>query len=231
VARVVTTDEIVLAPSWRHQIEDGHARTELLLHDGSEICSDKVGVVFNRLLDVGMSNFAASKREDRDYATMEMFALLLSWLSALACPVVNSPSPQGLAGATRHPALWLAMAARAGLPVLRIRITTSTRRFADPALSWVTPGDRPAWQYEPVERLHCSALVTGSEVHGCPSPELVKPCRHLAALCGLRLLRVDFCQTPKRPWVCIGADPCPDVADEAGLSALVRLLEESARTE
>lgn len=110
MARVVTTDEIVLAPSWRHQIEDGHARTELLLHYGSEICSDRIGVVFNRLRDVGMPNFTASKREDRDYATMEMFALLLSWLSALPCPVVNSPSPQGLAGATRHPALWLAMA-------------------------------------------------------------------------------------------------------------------------
>jgi hypothetical protein len=57
-------------------------------------------------------------------ARQELTAFFLSWLYALALPVINRPTPQGLAGQRRQRSEWLWLAAHAGLPMPRYRQTS-----------------------------------------------------------------------------------------------------------
>jgi hypothetical protein len=233
--KLILSDDIVQAPKWTHHVTTGTVNTELRLRDGARLSSDEIGIVFNRLRHVDMPHFAATKIEDREYAVMEMFALLVSWLAGLRCPIINPVSPVGLGDSVRHPATWQILASRAGLPALQFRMTSSRRRFPAPGLV-ILPGTvkettiaftRPAWLAEPVGESHRSVLVVGDHLCGNPPPGLVSPCRHLAKLSGLPLMAMHFSQSlqGKDRWVFTGADPFPIIRDENSLVTLVRFLE------
>src|SRR5215210_9151121 len=125
-SRIVTMEELIFAPSWVHRVEAGGTVTQVTLHDGCTLHSGEIGVVFNRLRHVDMPHFPPA---ERNYATAEMSALLLSWLEGMPCPIVNPAVPLGLGGAMRRPVQWFALAAEAGLPVPRVRLTSNLRRF------------------------------------------------------------------------------------------------------
>ena len=240
--RLASMEEIVCAPKWEHRLGPNGVQTELILGDGTMIRSDDIGVVFNRLRAVAVPRFAGAPDAERDYATMEMFALLLSWLRGLPCPVINPPSNQGLSGAHRHLAVWQLLAGKAGLPALRLRLTSNPRRYPDFALklSFCPSGgasaassaviDRPTLLAEAVGVHDYSALVIGDAVLGSPTPDLDEPCRRLARSCNQHLLRIYFSSTlePARPVVFTGADFFPDILDEKPLHVLITLLEETA---
>ena len=117
--RMVTMEELVLAPSWVHRVGDPSAGGGdcVRLPDGFELRGEGVAVVFNRLRYVYASNFAAAKKVDRDYAASEMHALALSWLDALPCALINRPSPQGLSGRQLSLVAWKLLAMQAGFSV------------------------------------------------------------------------------------------------------------------
>jgi len=244
--RVVSLDEIVLAPKWVYRIEEGHTCTELILHDGTVIQSHDIGVVFNRLQYVSMPHFTTAKREDRDYATMEMFALLVSWLAGLPCPVMNPVSSEGLNGPVYSSAKWQILAGKVGLPVFRFGMTSSVRRFPInngltrvPITSSATgsyghtpptlpTGHYPANFFEPLSDNVHTALVVGHRVFGGLPDDLTLACRHLADLTGLALLRLYFSSSRqgKAAWIFTGADPFPHITDTQSLCSLMLLLEE-----
>ena len=160
--KLVSAEEIVYAPRWVHRLADSPVESEITLHDGTLIRGPETGVVFNRLQRVDMPQFAPA---DREYALMEMHALILSWLLSLPCPVINAPAPQGLAGADRSPLAWQYLAAKAGLPC--------------------KPGAR-------VDDYRFSALAAGERVRGPLSAELHEGCVELARSAGVELLRLWF---------------------------------------
>src|SRR5215813_6254847 len=88
------------ALSWNHSItSDGDAHVELVLADGRTISSAREPAgVLNRLLQVPRSRIDQVGGEDKEYATQEMSALFLSWLSAWPGPMINKPRPEGLCG-------------------------------------------------------------------------------------------------------------------------------------
>ncbi|HEY7392539.1 MAG TPA: hypothetical protein VH640_28725 [Bryobacteraceae bacterium] len=70
--------------------------------------------------------------EEREYQAAEFHALLTFFLSALACPVVNRPSPQSLNGPCSSAIAWRCFAKREGLAVAPIKLDTDdTRHFFD----------------------------------------------------------------------------------------------------
>ena len=79
---VVTPEELVLAPRIRCLIPGTSGFT---LHNGVVLQERGIGVVFNRLRTAPVPHFENARPADRDYAQMELFALLLSWLASLPC--------------------------------------------------------------------------------------------------------------------------------------------------
>jgi hypothetical protein len=229
--RLVSMEEIVFAPRWSHTLNGAKAKAALTLHDGTEIRNDQIGVVFNRLQYLDMPHFATSDKADREYAVMEMFALFLSWLKAVPCPIINPISSQNLAGPIHSSLAWQQLAGQAGLPTVRMRLTSSLRRYSVAGLIPypVGPGgigNVPACLTEAAGDQSARAFVAGHQVLGDVPAELVPGCANLASLSGYDLLLIHFASLQNdRGWKFNGIDPYPAVTEPAAIDAIVRLLE------
>jgi len=236
--RLVTAEELVLAPRWAHHLDANGIGSQVRLHDGTTLDSAETGVVLHRLHSLDLPQFGGA---DRDYAVAEMSALLQSWLEGFPCPVINPVTTRGFF-VNRSPVGWLALATEAGLPVPRLRLTSNLRRFpADglpPADGSTLPvglslaGRRFAFLAEPPGPNAHSVLFAGEEVCGDLPPGLLPACRTLARLARTPLLRLHFTSGGRHgvEWLFSNAEPLP-VLDAAGLATVVRLLERAASDE
>jgi hypothetical protein len=239
---VRTPDEIVLAPLWEHRVDDARVRTHVRMHDQGTL--GKPSVVFNRISQLGAFPLQQSTAAEREYAYAEMAALLLSWLSGLECPVINRPSPTGLAGCINRPLVWQKLAKEAGLRAANVFITTSTRRFPVPSqlqrvpqLSFQAPHasqivriNQFGWYSDSAESNGDSIFVVGGEAIGNGSPSTLAGARQLAKLSGLDVMEVCFSTgagAPDGPSF-IGANACPQVTDPMIVAAIADLLEAKA---
>lgn len=243
--KLVSAGEIVFAPGWVHGLGEGPVASRVTLHDGTVIGGEAPALVFNRLRGVEMPQFAAASPEDREYAVMEMHALVLSWLQSLTCPVINAPSPQGLGGQVRGALAWQLLAAKAGLPTLPLRLTSSSRRYHAPDLIFhpadflgaalsaggrLPPGNLPAQFAGAVGSAVMSVLIAGRRVVGRMPPELVHGCLALARRANTEILLAHFAPAVDAPfgWVFTSADPMPLLTGPAETNAIVELLESRA---
>jgi len=240
-----TVDEVLAAPCWDHRISASGVMTEIRMHDGVRIGGRASSVIFNRVGFVEPPNFHNAAPADRDYARMELLALLLSWLADPGCPVVNRPAPGGLSGAMHRPLMWSRLAQVAGLTPLAMMATSSTRRFPQargavrrPDLSYTSgtfddglgrPNDF-SWFTAPVDAGHLSLLAIGGRIPQDAPEGLVESCRRLAQLADTDILRIDLVAQPASPsgWAFARADSCPHVSDPDSLLRIARLLESSA---
>ena len=248
VARVTMRD-LAQAHEFTQTLDGPRSRTTIRLRTGLTLDSDEIGVVLNRLRHVSVPQFTRSDRTDREYATMEMYALLISWLTSLRCPVVSRGGSSGLSAVPRSALEWFRLAANAGLRTPRLSMSSSLRRFAvsnmvplgndldaggrsSPALSSIV-GQRRGWFLEPFGPRRCSLYIAGGRVSGGLSPETKLAVRRLAASAGVSLARVDFCEAldPPHSWMFVGIDEWPDLVDPESISAVAALLESLAACE
>jgi hypothetical protein len=238
--RLVSLAELELSPAWQVHLDDSTRASSVRLHDGSTLSSDGPDVVFNRLQHVRMEHYAAAKPADREYALMEMFALMVSWLTSLPCPVLDRAAPDGLGGRPRSPIGWQILAGRAGLSPMRLLATTSLRRYRVPGWKELDPRlllpgmepvpvvahlDHPAVLAAPIGNETCSGVVVGNEVLGNLPAELVAPCLRLARLAGTTLLRCHFTRDGAgATWLFTGADPWLAEGDPAVADAVAQAL-------
>ena len=231
VVRLTSLDEIVFAPQWQHRVNSRNTKTTLTLHDGTVIHGDEVQVVFNRLRWLDTPFFVSASKQDREYAVMEMFGLIVSWLNSLSCPVVNGISPQGLGAPDYSPLAWHYLAGKAGLPTSRIRLTSSTRRYPLRELSTqrigaINTANAAAWLMEPASDRLAQVCVVGNHVISELGDEFKEPSLRLSSLTGLEILSIYFRQELRSAeWTFAGADVCPQFQDDRSLEAVVELLE------
>jgi hypothetical protein len=213
---LVTSDELLHGATWSHQIDSHGGCSEVQLADGRVLRSEDTGVVLQRLQPFDLPQFGA---QDRTYAVAEMSALLLSWLAALPCPVINPATPRSFC-IGQSPVRWLALASQAGLPLPRLRLTSNLRRF--PAYGLTAADGSVAQQWLPyagrsaaflaAPRGLCthSILLTGDACWG-PLPDALKPaCRALAQRAGTPLLRLNFnAHADRAGWTFASAEPMP----------------------
>lgn len=226
--KLISAEELVLAPRWLHVQESRsgpglNTRTSIELGDGCLLCSDRIGVVFNRLRAVPMPHFANATGADREYAVMEMYALLLSWVFSLPCPVFNRPTGRGLGGPERSLPEWLALAAKAGLPVHTYRFTSDPRRFRTRHAVPVR---------EPVAGLSTTTdcvqrVVVAGETFSCRPPiDAAYALYRLRDSSGCDLLQVDFAPCEETgEWKVAGASSFPEVGGAREVLAIVKMLE------
>jgi hypothetical protein len=119
---LVTASELVYEARWEHRVGAHGVTTTLTLADGRRLdCSDVDGVL-NRLLWLGTDDHLGASDVDRDYATAELQALVLSWLAGFGPRALNPPVPPSLGAPWCSSCEWRARALAAGA---RIRPYTS----------------------------------------------------------------------------------------------------------
>lgn len=164
---IVTMDELVMAPRWIHQLDDEHSHTRIELHDGRVIDSAELRGVLNRAVEPGSPTDGPAA----DFAQMEMRALLVSWLSSLACPVIDPPASNSLAGTACDPWSWQRLAHLHGVPA----------------------EGGPVGRVEPRDGEVVTALVVGDRCFGAPlGPELEPAVVALAAVAHAPILQLWF---------------------------------------
>lgn len=185
------------ATRWEHRIEGRDASVSITLGDGRTISSDAPLPILNRLSFIPTAQLRATAGADYGYAVQEIYAFYLSWLTAWPGPVLNRPSPLGLAGAYRHPSEWMLLGATAGLPCIPWEQSSED----DPTLVWMPP------------LFETLAFVVGGEAVLPPvlPPEMAPACAALAALAQTELLGIGFVRSGE-DWMMNGATPIPDLS-------------------
>jgi hypothetical protein len=218
--KLVSSEELIYAPHWSHRLGEPPPATEITLADRTVLSSEDLGVVFNRLRYVHMPHFGLASEADRNFAVMEMYALWLSWLESLPCPVINPASTRGLGAQERSQVEWLALASQAGLPAQGYAFSSDPRAFHSHrytaywrdqaydedgyrAMKEIPPilaGRHPTFYAEPTGEKRAEILVVGerviadlaiSELADQYTGQLI----HLARLAGCEWLKVAFAQT------------------------------------
>jgi hypothetical protein len=222
--RTVAPATLTTLATWRHRIVDGRASTTLRLPDGTWLADPPAAVVLNRTRWVITPTMASEV--DRQYAVMELHALLLSWLAGLRAAVVNPPTPANLAGVGLAELDLLARLARRGLPVRTLELTTQRRA------SSAVPGidADPPYRWSPAPVRQATVLVAGRTALGAPSGSETL-CLRVAEVLGCPLLGIDLAREEPRGWVVSGVDPLPPLRVAAEVEAVADLVDRlSART-
>ena len=192
---------------WSHRV--GAPDQSVAVLEGRRIRPGDIDGVLTRLAYVAPDELPHIAEGDRAYAAQEMTAFLLSWLSSLACPVLNPPWPDCLAGPGWTQEKWLLSAERIGIPV-------------QPLTRLVVWEDEPAPLPGPSAPL-ARASVAGRDCFGDVDPALAEHALRLAGASGARLLNVYF-TSARADARMVGVDLWPDVsAPEIGDAALAYL--------
>ena len=180
----------------------GHDRAVI---EGQPIADEEIRGVLTRLpwvTDVELPEIVAP---DRAYVAAEMSAFLLCWLSGLACPVLNRPTPTCLSGPGWRAERWTRAAAETGMTVRPVRRDSRSSE---------APVDSAASAY---------VTVVGSQVFGEVAADLTQRARHLAQLAGVSLLTLGF-SGRERNAEFLAADVFPSLDDEAVRRAVLEHL-------
>lgn len=233
--RILTAEALSFARRRSHRISGTSrgagasisVRTEIEALDLPPIRDNQLSGVLNRLVEPPAAAWRRATEVEREYATAELFAFTLSWLTGLDCPVRNRPTPGCLAGPVPHPARVVAAARQAGLNCPQIRYHSgmpAADAEADLGAAALTAAGPQAVPAHLVcldgEPLACgdAASVPG---------HLADPIRSMLSLLGCAgdLVGLDFAVHGGR-WVFAGLTPLPRLSElgTAGRAALLATL-------
>jgi hypothetical protein len=160
--------ETLAIARWSHALDrGGRAHTRLTLPDGLQLEGRDIGVLINRIQCLTAPRFRQASAKDRDYADMELQALVTSWLGELADRVVPS--------LRHHPWLipsithlcWAEAALEAGLPIASHHRRATGGLIRSPLhRDEDTPGASPAGNVL-VAGEHFGGSLAGSFGKGC----------------------------------------------------------------
>lgn len=188
--RVVTTEELVYAPSIRYATTRTGVTTRVRLADGTLLGAGLRGTL-NRTVRIPSAHLDATPAAERDYVLQELHAVLVSLLHAWPGVVVGRADPRGLSGAWWRPAEWMVAAGRSGL---------SGAGYRSGGVDEAT--------------VVGTLLVVAGEVVAPvgldPPGDVVAGCRELARRHGCGLIGVDF-GVDVGGWTFQGATPWPDL--------------------
>jgi hypothetical protein len=217
---LVTADMLAYSLESEHRLTPDAVEVSISLADGRRVSSSHAAGVLNRLTSIPLAHMRQAEPRDQDYAVQELNAYFLSWLHSLPCPVLNRPTPQGLAGRWRHASEWVWLAIQAGLPSPSYRQTSRDQIDETITERGLLPPGTPTTTV---------LVVNGQVVGAAVPPGIASGCGRLAALCGTPLLGVDLADGAAGPWTFAGATPLPDLrrGGDALLDALASAMGEA----
>ncbi len=209
-ACLLTPDDLSVA-GWRYHPGDIQASRAMVA--GCPLDARDIGAVITRLPWVFEHDLGHIVPADRAYVAAEMNAFLLSWLTALPCPVLNRPTPTCLSGPYWRQEKWVHIAARLGIPVTPVRRQSALR---------MAPAGFPESPEEGV-----TVTIIGQGHCGPVDPMLVKQARCLADVAGVDVLSVQF--SGPTPGSCfVSASLWPDIAADDIADALLTYIQKGS---
>jgi hypothetical protein len=185
---------------WSQRIDArGSARTLLRWHGRAHLDGSRFGVVWNRIRLLPQAAFRASSARDRDYAGVELQAMVASWLAELGARVEPPMRRHAAVTPMLHPLHWAGAASRCGLALAE----------AGPAQA----------QAEAFSVLRTPLELCASVAAAWPAP-FVGACHAMAGELGFALLSLGFRGTPAAPRLCrVDAHPVLSSPEEAAAAA------------
>jgi hypothetical protein len=181
-----------------------------LISGGRGFTSDEVSGVVTRISSASVSGLDHIALEDRSYVSSEMTAFLLAWLSSLACPMLNRPTPGCLCGPNWRIEQWVHLAARLGIPVYPLRRSTSLAAHDE-------------------REGGAAVTVVGEQCVGAVHPSLAAQARCLAKSAHVDLLEVRFTSAGEDGRF-HNASLFPDVSQPEIADAMLRYFESRAES-
>jgi hypothetical protein len=198
------TCEDLSVPGWRHYV--AAAGTPVAVIDGREVPVEEITGVVTCLPNVSELELLHIVPSDRAYVAAEMSAFLLSWLSALSCPVLNRPSPTCLSGPYWRPEQWARLASEVGMRVQPVHRRVALALCATPAVTQSV-----------------TVTVIGERCLGQVDTTTLTGARRLARAANVDLLTVRV-SGPEPGATFLGADPWPDLTSAETADALLEYL-------
>lgn len=178
---------------------------EIRLAGGKLLHSGEIEAVFNRMRSVDAPHFASSDPADREYAQAESAAWLVSWLAALEAAGARVVNPARRGGLQPGLGGW-----EWGLPP-SISPHFEERKWGEGEQArLLVAGEQRVWQGEPPGDLRIADFETGI--------------RSIRARSGCLLYELRFERTVSG-WQIGELEPFPLAVNQAGIAAIVRLLE------
>lgn len=199
---LVTSQMLAYCKHLEHHVGPDKVDFKIELSNGQSIDSNKTFGVVNRLQMLPSNHLQAANQTDREYALQELFALFISWLHSLPCPVLNPASTQGLSGSFKHASEWAILSHQAGLAAPRFEQNSEKQEFWH-TCGRLVPDGRPVRTVFAVGYQHILPESTPTEI--------AQACLRLAKLSGTPLLGINFASTDLNPWTFAGATPFPDL--------------------
>jgi hypothetical protein len=137
---------------------------------GRKVPRERIRGVLTRLPEIAERDVRHVARADRPYVAAEMTAFLIGWLSNLACPVINRPTPQCLWGPVWSPERWAMTAVDSGLrarPVHRHVVFPPPVRadsMLEETLAMTVIGDRCFGSFDAALHLGARRLARAADV-------------------------------------------------------------------
>ncbi len=219
--RIVRPEMLSLA-SWSHRVDSrGRATTRLTLPKSEPIEDSRVGAVLNRIRYLPVPRFHRASVKDRDYAGVEMQALVASWLAGFGTRAVHV--------VRAHPWLtpqlplqhWAAPAAACGLPVAAHTISSSPRVAPPHARREHNGTTSPTG--DTTTGPASTVLVAGSQTSGPLSNAFGQRCLRVARVLGFPLLEFRFTREGGST-VLAAVDPLPSLVEPWATALTVDLL-------
>lgn len=205
--RVLTCEDLSVA-GWRHA--PGAPGTSTAVVGGEVIPAAQIGGVLTRRSRVLEWEPGHIVPGDRAYVAAEMTAFLRSWLSGLACPVLNRPVSTCLSGPGWCREEWVLTAARLGIPVRAVRWSLGSQANV--------PEDEPSF----------TVTVVGERCLGAADRASSGWALALARAAGVDLLAVRFAEAETGIEL-LDADPWADVSEPEVADAVLEHLREGRR--
>ncbi len=207
-AHVVTCHDLSVS-GWRHYVGERQGVARAMI-GGRPIATREITGVLTRTTFIWDQELAHIVQDDKGYIAAEMSAFLMSWLSALECPVLNRPVPGSLAGPSWHPEQWAVAAFQAGM-----RVWPAHRR--------VRMGSDPLLDIAPLGRT--TATVVGRRCLGDAHPSLRAKARRLADIAEVDFLCVHFSGGDEDAYFA-GANLFPSIASADARDAVLEYFSE-----
>jgi len=204
-AALLTCEDLSMV-GWRHYLDAADVSTAVV--SGQVVATAEITGVLTRLPCVTEHELVHIVPADRAYVATEMTAFLAFWLSELACPVLNRPTPACLMGPNWCPERWVHAAAQLGMPVCPVhRQATLT-------------ADVSAANHE---QQPITITVVGRRCFGTVDETLTRHAHRLAAAAGVDLLTIYLSSRESDPHF-LGADLWSDIASPDITDAILEYL-------
>jgi hypothetical protein len=203
------TCEDLSVPGWRHYFAARGVSVAVI--GGREVAIEEITGVVSCLPSVSEPELLHIVPADRAYVAAEMTAFLLSWLSALSCPVVNKPSPTCLSGPYWRPEQWAYYAAQVGMRVHAVQRRIAFARESIPAPQEGT-----------------TVTVVGERCIGQADDTIMTAAVRLARVADVEMLAVRF-SGPEPGATFLGADPQPDLTSPETADTVLEYMAEKGK--